>query len=83
MGSQQMRILQELNAFGGDSQWAAQHKRANRVGSNDNRNQRQKWVVDERSTVDCDLVEAKKKCRQRSHDRVKTEEGGKSNENSD
>ena len=75
-------MSQKFDTCGGDSQRASENKSSDRVGCNDNRNKRQKGIVDKGPAVDGDLVETKKEGNQSSQDCMKTEERREGNENS-
>jgi hypothetical protein len=78
-----VRVLKEFNAGGGDPQRAPQHKGADCIRSNDNRNERQKRVVDEGPAVYRQLVEAENESNGSGQDGVETEKGLKRNKNAD
>jgi hypothetical protein len=56
-------VLQQFEPLVWDAQRPAKDECAHRIRRNNYRDERQKWVVDEGSGVDRDLVEAKEKAR--------------------
>ena len=73
---------QKFNTGGGNAQRAPENKSADSVGSNDNGNESQKRIVDKSAAVDGNLVETKKKGKQRGQNCMKPEEWREGNENS-
>ena len=78
-----MRIPQELDAFGWNPEWLIQNESADSVGRNNNRDQRQKRVVDKSSRVDGHFVKAKQEGNCGGENCMKTEEWRKGNEDAD
>lgn len=68
-----MRILEQFDAFVGNSERPSEEKGADRVGNYDDRDESQKRVVDERPRVNRDFIEAKGEGDDGRHDCVQTE----------
>lgn len=78
-----MRVSQQFDALLRNRERASEDERADGVRNDDDRNQRQDWVVDKSAGVDRDLVEAKGKGDHGRHDRVQAQERRESDENAD
>lgn len=81
-GSEQMGMPQKFDAGGGNPERPSENEGTDGVGSNDDRNESQKGIVDKGAGIDRELVEAKKKSHQSCEDGVKAEERREGDENS-
>lgn len=83
VATQGMRILQQGDPFFGNSDWPAEEKCANRIRRHDDRNQRQKRIINEGATVNGDLIEPEDECDKGGENCVKAQEGAEGDKNAD
>ena len=67
------RVLQQFQAFGGNTQRPSEEKCTNSVRNDDDWYERQERIVEKSAGVDRDLVEAKDEGHGGRHDRMETE----------
>ena len=76
-----MRMSQKFDTCLRNPQRTSEDKSSNGIGSNDDRNQSEKRIVDKSPAVDSYFVEAEYKGNQSCQNRMKTQERGEGNEN--
>src|SRR5919112_2758398 len=82
-GREQVRVAQHLDAPPGQREGPAEQRRADRVGRQDYRHERQEGIVDERARVDRDLVESEDEGGERGEYGVQADERREGYEDAD
>src|SRR4029077_20349364 len=76
-----MRMSQKFDAGRGNPQRASKDKRSDRIRGNDNRDQREKRVVDKSPTVDSNLVDTQNEGNQSCQNCMESKKRREGNEN--
>ena len=75
-----MWMGEKLDAVWRNSDWSSQQKSADRVRRDDDRDKRQKGIIDKGAAVNRDLIKTKRKGNKRGENCMEAKEGGEGDE---